>query len=89
MRVKCRPKSWIFIVYDPILLACRFDDPVQFRIMDMAYFREKVMLYLEIKPAQQPCQECTVCCKVRSRLELVHHPFVLHPVVFNGLEIGN
>src|SRR5579872_4952581 len=69
---------WIFYVDEPIFLTGLPDDPADRRIMNMGYFREEMMLDLEIQPAHQPAHDRVMGREICGRFELMDRPFVFH-----------
>jgi len=75
-----------FDIDQPVFLAGLPDDLADGRIMHMRYFREKMMLDLEVQPSDQPGHHGIIRSEIGRRLDLVYRPFVFQ---FTGLYIGN
>ena len=75
----------VFIVRKIEFLSCVSDDIRDLLIMDMRNVRENMMLYLMVQASREEIHKFVVNGKVRSRIELMDCPGVLHHPVFVGL----
>ena len=78
----------MFIIWQSVLLCSILYNNRKVFIMHVTNIREKVMLYLTVKAADEPVQEPALWCKVGSIKHLVHRPVVLHlPLVCRHREL--
>ena len=65
-------------IHQPVFLAGLSNDLADGRVMDVRYFREKMMFYLEIQPSYQPGDDPVLGGEISRSLDLVDRPLVLH-----------